>query len=83
MKGEFLSSSVKLVNFGMGTNFDFQVKSTIFWLNRGLTVYLYLYEPDFPKSTYKYLCCTKIFRKPGLSPSQQCFVKDFSDMLHH
>ena len=39
-------------------DFVFQVKCTIFWLNRGLTVYLYLCEPDFPKSTYavqKYL----------------------------
>ena len=35
----------------MRTDFVLQVKCTIFWLNRGLMVYLDLYAPDFPKST--------------------------------
>ena len=34
-------------------------KITIFWLNRGLSVYSDLYAPDFSKSTVNYLCCTK------------------------
>ena len=38
----------------MGTDFVLQVKYPIFWLNRGLRVYLDLYAPDFPKSTSKY-----------------------------
>ena len=38
----------------MFTDFVLKVKCTIFWLNRGLMVYLDLYAPDFPKSTSKY-----------------------------
>jgi hypothetical protein len=38
----------------MGTDFALQEKCTIFWLNIGLRVYLDLYVPDFPKSTFKY-----------------------------
>ena len=40
-----------------------QVKGTIFWPNRGLRVYLDMYAPDFPKSTYKYLFCIEIIRE--------------------
>ena len=38
----------------MFTDFVLKVKCTIFWLNRGLMVYLDFYAPDFPKSTSKY-----------------------------
>ena len=38
----------------MGTDFVFQVKSIMFWLNKGLRVYLDLYVPDLSKSTSKY-----------------------------
>ena len=46
----------------MFTYFVLKVKCTIFWLNRGLMVYLDLYALDFPKSTSKY------FLQPSTSP---------------
>ena len=48
----------------------FQVKCTIFWLNRGLRVHLDLYAPDFPKTISKYLYFTKVVRKHG----SRCFT---------
>ena len=39
----------------MDPDFVVWVKCTIFCLNRGLSVYLGLYAPDFPKNTSKYL----------------------------
>ena len=36
----------------------------------GLRVYLDLYVPDFPKSTSKYLFCTKVVTKHGF----RCFT---------
>ena len=45
----------------MGTDFVLQVKCTIFWLNRGMRVYLGLYAPDFPKSTSKYFLHLVLF----------------------
>ena len=38
----------------MGTDFVFQAKCTIFWLNRSLRVHLDLYAPDLYKITTKY-----------------------------
>ena len=59
-------------------------------LNRGLSVYLGLYPPDFQKSFSKYLCFTKVVRKHGIKCftamckfSMQCFSKSFSELLHH
>ena len=45
----------------MGTDFVLQVKCTIFWLDRGLRVFLDLYVPDFPKSTPKYFLYPSTF----------------------
>ena len=45
----------------MNPDFVVQIKCTIFWLNRGLSVNLDLYAPDFPKSTSKYLFGLIIF----------------------
>ena len=39
----------------MGPDFVVQVKCTIFWLNRGLRIYLNFVMAYFPKSTSKYL----------------------------
>ena len=47
----------------MGTDFDLQVKCTLLWPNRGLSVYLDLYAPYFPRSTSKYL----VFDRPGVA----------------
>ena len=49
----------------MCTDFVFQVKFIIFWLNRGLMVHLNLYAPDFPKIISKYLYST-------LEPQRTC-----------
>ena len=46
----------------MGTDFVIQVKFTIFWLNRGLRVYLDLYASDFPKSTSQYFLHPSTFK---------------------
>ena len=43
----------------------------MFWLNRDLGVYLVLYVPDFPKSTYKY------FLYPSTFKSETPVVKAF------
>ena len=48
----------------------FQVKCTIFWLNRCLRVYFDLYAPYFPKSTYKCFFFIKVVRKLG----PRCFT---------
>ena len=45
----------------MGTEFVPQGKCTIFWLNRGLRVYLDLYVSDFPKSISKYFLYPSTF----------------------
>ena len=55
IKGKLLFSSVELVKLILDPNFVVGVKCTIFWLKRGLRVYLDLYAPYFPKSTSKYL----------------------------
>ena len=44
-----LSSTSKLWS---DADFVLQVKCTIFWLNRGLSVYLVLYAPNFPKKYF-------------------------------
>ena len=54
----------------MEPDFVVQVKCSIYWLNRVLRVFLDLYTPDFPKSTSKYMFCTKEVRKHGL----KCFT---------
>ena len=72
-KGELLFGSVELVNFGVGADFVLQVKCTIFWLNRVLSLYIDLYAPDFqkvPLSTF----FTNIIRKYGLCASQQYVI---------
>ena len=49
----------------MDHDFVFQVKCTMFWLNRGLRVYLDLFLPNFSQSTIKYLFCTELVGKHG------------------
>ena len=72
----------------MNTDFVFEVKFTIIWLNGGSSLYLDLHEPDFPKSTSKYLCCTKVVRKHGCFTVMrifwmQCNFKEISELLNH
>ena len=81
-KGELLFSSVELVHFGVGCWHRSSSKMHHIWLNRGLSVYLDLYVPDFPKSTSKDLCCTKVVRMHGFMcftaicySRMQCFIK--------
>ena len=49
----------------MDPDFVVPVKCTIFWMNRGVRVYLDLYAPDFSKSYYKSFVCTEVVRKNG------------------
>ena len=60
-KGELLYSSVGIVKLIHGTDFVPQGKCTIFWLNRGLRVYLDFYVSDFPKSISKYFLYPSTF----------------------
>ena len=60
----------------MCTDFVLQVKFTIFWLNRGLRVYLDLYASDFPKSTSQY------FLHPSTFKSQTPYFGGFIQILH-
>ena len=49
----------------MYTDFVLEGKWTIFWLKRGLRVYLDLYVPDCPKRTSKYFYSLVLFsQKP-------------------
>ena len=61
----------------MCTDFVLQVKFTIFWLNRGLRVYLDLYASDFPKSTSQY------FLHPSTFKSQTPYFGGFFGKRNH
>ena len=61
----------------MGTDFFLQVKGTIFWLNKGLRVYLDLYVSDFPKSTSQY------FLHPSTFKSQTPYFGGFFGKRNH
>ena len=55
----------------MDSDLVFQVKCTIFWINRDLRVHLDLYAPNFPRSTSKFLFFTKVVKKHG----SRCFTE--------
>ena len=61
----------------MLNDFVLQVKFTIFWLNRGLRVYLDLYSSDFPKSTSQY------FLNPSTFKSQTTYFGGFFGKRNH
>ena len=71
-------------------DFILQLKLAIFFLNKGLNVYLDLCAPDFPKSSSKYLYCTKVGRKHRFkfgtamcSFWMQCFLKKYFELIDH
>ena len=74
VKKNLLFSSVELITFGVVRWLRPSSKCTIFWINIGLCVYSDLYKPDFPKSTTRYLCYTKILKRNG--------CKFFTAMCH-
>ena len=55
----------------MDPDFVAQVKSTIFWLNRGLRVFLDLKEPDFQLPISMFFV-QKYLASMDLGASQQC-----------
>ena len=67
----------------MDTDLVVVVKCTIFWLNRGLRVYLDLFALNFQKSKCKYLFCTKVVQKYGCVILDSLCLKNYSELPNH